>query len=166
MNYLTIIQLLIVIAYPFIIGKILPSISDSYYYLKDKNKSHFFYYYTGSLGVLMLFQSAIMDYKEIVQAIFMVAGFFLPAISIAASFKKKEERWIHLAATYISIALVIAGVTIQLWNNTFWSIVISLCPLLAIVGAVIYFRNHFNKTWWIEHSAEFVLLIPLLFLPK
>lgn len=166
MNYLTLFQFVFVAAYLLIVGKVLTSISESYYYLRAKGKNHLFYYFTGLLGVSMLAQSATYDYGNTARILFALSGFFLPAISIAANSKERAFRQdlIHIIATYSSIAFTLLGTTCYLWpeESNFKSVALAVSPIVILTSSIILLRNEVNKTYWIEVIAIVVILLPLI----
>ena len=159
MNIIALFQLAIFAGYLIIVGKVRPSISETYYYLQSKNKSHYFYWFTGALGLSMILQNANPWYGG-TQMIFGAAGVLLPAISFAANYKDQKVGRLHLGITYATIISIFYALGLHDWPS--WS---AFLPALAFAGITILIRKIPNRTYWIEVAAFVCIFARLIFKP-
>jgi hypothetical protein len=150
---LTIAQAIIFISYvSFLMIKFkgpIPSISDSWYLLKGRQK-FLFTLFCFSIGILMLFQS-------VPSALFFLSGSALSFVGINTTFK---DSWItpyvHFAGAGLCIGFALLGIGFVL-NS--W------LPLIGfVISAVsIGLAKIKNETWWIEIAAFIFIILGLLF---
>lgn len=144
---ISILQILIFISYvTFIVIKfgVLPSISDSWYRLRDLGGVWYslFTWFCFGLGFLMFFQT------NGTTPLFFLSGAGLSAVGVATMFKLKDDLqpYIHFIGAVIGIlgALVGIGVERHVW-----------LPLIdfIILSIILYIFTSKNKTWWIEIAA-------------
>lgn len=144
---ISILQILIFVFYvTFIVIKfgVLPSISESWYRLRDLGGVWYslFTWFCVSLGFLMFFQT------NGTTPLFFLSGAGLSAVGVATMFKLKDDLqpYIHSIGAIIGIlgSLVGIGVERHNWNPLF--IFVTIAILLTI-----FLKK--NKTWWIEITA-------------
>lgn len=159
MTALTIFQALVFVSYVmFILIKFgtLPSISDSWYKLKDLGGVWYslFTWFTWLLGIPLLFQT------NGDTALFFLAGAGLSFVGVATMFKLKEsiEPMIHFGGALTAILGSLAGLGIErgAWLPTF---------AFVIVSAGIILTKLKNRTWWIEIAAFLAIIFGLIFYP-
>lgn len=149
---LTIVQAIIFLSYvSFLMIKFkgpIPSISDSWYLLKGRQK-FLFTLFCFSLGITMLFQC-------VPSVFFFISGAALSFVGINTTFK---DNWItpyiHFAGAAICIIFALLGIGIVLHN---W------IPLIGWVMSAVsinYFKVK-NDTWWIEIAAFIFIILGLL----
>lgn len=143
MNLVTIATLALITAF-LIYSGVMPSISDAYRIVKDKRIYHIFFVLA---GILVAAQSAYSEDRFDIP--YIVAGFLIWAISMAAAFWNKGEGRLHVIFTYSGFALCIMLTILQLWP------IYKALPLLILVAyGVGHFIVHFfirsNKTYWQE----------------
>jgi len=147
---LTLIQLLVLTLYLGLIIKrygILPSISDSWYSLPQR-ENFLFTLFTWGLGIPMLFYGNVW---------FFLSGSGLSFVGAATQFKSMIgiTKEVHYAGALVGILGALIGIWIQ-WDN--------LLPLvwflfLALSIQVSYMKN---KIWWQEIVAIVLILWGLL----
>jgi hypothetical protein len=154
---LSIIQILIFVSYiTFILIKfgVLPSISESWYRLRDLGGVWYslFTWFCWTLGFTMLFQTNGNT------PLFFLSGVGLCAVGAATMFKLKDDiqPYIHSIGAAIGIisALIGLGVERHAW-----------LPLVdfIILAVILYIFVDKNKTWWIEILAFLSIGLGLLF---
>lgn len=154
---ISILQILIFVSYiSFIIIKfgILPSISESWYRLRDLGGvwHSLFTWFCFGLGFLMFFQTNGNT------PLFFLSGVGLSFVGVATMFKLKDDiqPYIHSIGAIIGIlgALIGIGVEREAW-----------LPLLdfVILSVILYFFTNKNRTWWIELAAFTTVSLGLLF---
>jgi hypothetical protein len=147
---LTLIQLLVLTLYLGLIIKrygILPSISDSWYSLPQR-ENFLFTLFTWGLGIPMLFYGNVW---------FFLSGSGLSFVGAATQFKSMIgiTKEVHYAGALVGILGALIGIWVQ-WDN--------LLPLvwflfLALSIQVSYMKN---KIWWQEIVAIVLILWGLL----
>ena len=151
MNIVTIITLAVFGAYALHIG-LIPSISDSYR-TTDKRIYHGFF----ALASLLIWFQHYYNYKPVVKELFILAGFFLFMVSVAASFWKEKEKIIHPIVTYTAIIVGMSCVVIQFWFS--W---MAIVPVVVLIGGAVLLRKVKNATLWIEYLTVLCIFIPLI----
>jgi len=145
---LSIVQILIFVSYiTFIVLKfgVLPSISESWYRLRDLGGVWYslFTWFCWGLGFLMFFQT-----NNIAPYLFFLSGVGLTAVGTATMFKLSDDiqPYIHFVGALIGILGALIGIGVERSN---W------IPLLMfiLISLVLTFTVEKNRTWWIEMSA-------------
>lgn len=154
MNFVSIATLLHITVYLFYTG-VIPSISDSYRTIDDKRLYHAFFIVFGALVALQGIYSP--DRLDIP---YVIAGFCIYGLSLAAEFWKKEQGWLHVAFTYTAIVI---GMTLTvLWMWPTWGPFFSLIPVIVLATAAWVLHDVKNATYWQEVAAVICIYIPIL----
>jgi len=154
MNYVTIATLIAFASYLFYIG-IIPSISDSYRTLNDKR---FYFLFFFVVAVLIWLQNIYA--REALHIPYMLAGYFFFCISLAASFWLKPEGLLHVLFTYSAITVGMLCTVLQLWAKYG---LLSLLPVVVLIGGGLLLRNKKNATYWQEVLSIGCIFVPLIF---
>jgi hypothetical protein len=147
---LTLIQLLVLTLYLGLIIKrygILPSISDSWYSLPQR-ENFLFTLFTWGLGIPMLFYGNVW---------FFLSGSGLSFVGAATQFKSMIgiTKEVHYAGALVGILGALIGIWVQ-WDN--------LLPLLWFLFLALSIQVSYmkNKIWWQEIVAIVLILWGLL----
>ena len=126
----------------------IPSISDSWYLLKGRQK-FLFTLFCFSLGITMLFQS-------VPSALFFLSGVALSFVGINTTFK---DDWIipyvHFAGAGLCIVFALLGIGFVL--NSWIPMII-----FVILAGLIKLLKVKNDVWWIEIAAFLAIIFGLL----
>lgn len=118
---------------------VLPSISDSWYHLPDKQKILFtFFCWLFAFSVIFLGNTPLMFF----------AGSGIIFVGAAAAFKEQLSRQVHLTGAVVAITA--SQLSIYFYYNLLYLniIFISLSLLFILLNKWIH-----NKIWWIEIVA-------------
>lgn len=125
------------------------SLSDDFYRLKAKGKSHYFDAFFLIIGLSMWFYG-LYDYKDITLMLLAAAGFFLMVVAMAPFFKVAKIATWHYAGAIMAIALGFAAVTFEHLGS-----IDTFLPLSVFVLGVILMKTMriSNETTWVEILA-------------
>lgn len=154
---LTIIQILIFVSYiTFIVIKfgILPSISESWYRLRDLGGawSSLFTWFCWGIGFTMFFQT-----NNTAPYLFFLSGAGFCIVGVATMFKLNDDiqPYIHFTGALIGIIGALIGIGVE--RDAWWPFF-----FLLITNIVIIFTIEKNKTWWSEMLVFLSIGIGLL----
>lgn len=159
MNWITILTLIVTAAYLIHTG-IIPSISDSYRTIRDIRIYHTFFFVS---AILIACQGIYA--REALHIPYLIAAFCFYGLSLASSFWKQSEGWLHVIFTYSAIAIGLTMTIIRVWP---WWGIYSLGLLLAMgIGALlIHVLLKRNRTYWQEVFAYGVIFGPIIVVLK
>ena len=155
---LSIVQILIFLSYvTFIVIKfgVLPSISESWYELRDLGGVWYslFTWFCWGLGFTMFFQT-----NDTAPYLFFLSGAGLCFVGAATMFKLSDDiqPYIHFVGALIGISCALVGIGVERQE---W------IPLIMFVlsALVLTFTVEKNRTWWIEIVAFTCIGLGLLF---
>ena len=146
---LILIQVIAFLSYVIYVSRFRPySISQSWYILQTENKGWLFTLFTWAIGLPVLFYGNVL---------FFLAGSFMCFVGVATRFKEKLEGWVHNVATIVSIILSFAATTYEgSWSGLYFFAVI-------VLGLFVFKAD--RKTWWIEITAFFCVMLSIYFIP-
>jgi len=132
----------------------LPSISESWYRLKDLGGTWYslFTWFCFSIGFLMFFQT-----NDTAPYLFILSGAGLSFVGVATMFKetKSLEPYIHTIGAVVCIVSALFGIAIE--RNSWLPMII-----FAILAILIKLFKVKNSTWWTEIAAFLTILGGLL----
>lgn len=132
----------------------LPSISESWYRLKDLGGVWYslFTWFCFSIGFLMFFQT-----NDTAPYLFFLSGSGLVAVGVATLFKetKSLDPYIHTGGAIVCIVSALLGIGIERGG---WLPMIIFIPIALIIKLL----KIKNSTWWTEVAAFLTILGGLL----
>lgn len=155
MNWATITVLALITVFLIYTG-VIPSISDAYRTVKDKRIYHLFFFLA---AVLVGCQAIYCEQKFLIP--YVVAGFQIFSISMAAEFWKKDQGRLHVIYTYSGFGLCMALTILQIWPRHHGDS-LHVLGAFAVGYLIVHFFFKSNKTYWQEVWLIVCVLGPLI----
>jgi hypothetical protein len=128
---------------------ILPSISESYYVLPNKQKQLFTLFCWG-----IAFPAIIIGGVFTKTPLMLLAGSGIVFVGAAAAFKQKVTKTIHFIGAAIGVILSQVSIAYD-----FHYYILNI--IFLAVGLFVIFKKYKSKIWWIEIAAILTILATL-----
>jgi len=125
-----------------------PSISDSWYVLKDHNKEYLFTFFIWALSIPILFLSHISGF-------YFASAAFLSVVGVATMFKEDHVERVHVIGAlggifFALLALLLEGIWLPLVGT-------------SLISLYLRYKKISNLTWWVEIVAFACIELGLLY---